>query len=154
MLNNLFHALCYTVVCILALTTGNPVYLISTKGARWVWPVSRGCLFLLGTWSYLRIFRVRVAPTLDFVFTFWIMITFDTLLTSLFYNFYWPWGLSPSVSVGSNPIWTNLNMWESLSVDLLRVGVLCWITLHNVSAFSLLLYIRRTVFVIMYLEPF
>jgi hypothetical protein len=31
MLNDLFHTLCYTVVSILALSTGNPVYLISTK---------------------------------------------------------------------------------------------------------------------------
>jgi hypothetical protein len=44
----------------LALTTGNPVYLISTKGARRVWPFSRGCLLLRGTWSYPRIFRGTV----------------------------------------------------------------------------------------------
>jgi hypothetical protein len=31
MLNDLFHTLCQTVVSILAFTTGNPVYLISTK---------------------------------------------------------------------------------------------------------------------------
>jgi hypothetical protein len=31
MLNDLFHTICSTVVSILALTTGNPVYLISTK---------------------------------------------------------------------------------------------------------------------------
>jgi hypothetical protein len=36
MLNDLFHTICYTVISILALTTGNPVYLISTKGAGWV----------------------------------------------------------------------------------------------------------------------
>jgi hypothetical protein len=34
MLNDLLHTLCKKVVSILALTTGNPVYLISTKGAR------------------------------------------------------------------------------------------------------------------------
>jgi hypothetical protein len=33
MLNDLFQTICYTVVSILALTTGNPVYLISTMGA-------------------------------------------------------------------------------------------------------------------------
>jgi hypothetical protein len=33
MLNDLFHTICSTVISILALTTGNPVYLISTKGA-------------------------------------------------------------------------------------------------------------------------
>jgi hypothetical protein len=46
----------------------NPVYLISTKVARRVWPVSRECLLLLGTWSYLRIcWRSMTCPTLDFV---------------------------------------------------------------------------------------
>jgi hypothetical protein len=34
---------------------GNPVYLISTKGAQRVWPVRRGCLLLLTSWSYFRI---------------------------------------------------------------------------------------------------
>jgi hypothetical protein len=53
-----------------ALTTGNPVYqyLISTKGARWVWPVSRGCLLLLGTWSYLCICRRSVLPYTRFCY--------------------------------------------------------------------------------------
>jgi hypothetical protein len=36
--------------------------LISTKGARRVWPVSRGCLLFLGTWSNLRICRRSVLP--------------------------------------------------------------------------------------------
>jgi hypothetical protein len=48
MLDDLFHTICYTVIPILALTTGNPVYLISTQGARQVFPVSRGCLLLGG----------------------------------------------------------------------------------------------------------
>jgi hypothetical protein len=59
---NLSHTLCYTVVSILALTTGNPVYLILIRGARRVWPVSRGCLLLRGTWSYLRICRGSMLP--------------------------------------------------------------------------------------------
>jgi hypothetical protein len=42
--------------------TGNLVYLISTKGARRMWPVIRGCLLLLGTWSYLCICRRSVLP--------------------------------------------------------------------------------------------
>jgi hypothetical protein len=50
------------VISILALTTGNPVYLILTKGARRVWPVSRGYLLLHGTWSCLRICRRCVLP--------------------------------------------------------------------------------------------
>jgi hypothetical protein len=45
-----------------AFTTGNPVYLISTKGTRRVWPVSGGCLLLLGTWSYLCICRRSMLP--------------------------------------------------------------------------------------------
>jgi hypothetical protein len=49
-----------TVVSILALMTGNPVYLISTKGALRMWPVSRGCVLLRGSWSYLCICRGSV----------------------------------------------------------------------------------------------
>jgi hypothetical protein len=63
--------------------TDNPVCLISTKGARWVWPISRRCLFLLDNSSYLRICGGPCCPTFDFVFVFWIRIAFDTLLTSL-----------------------------------------------------------------------
>jgi hypothetical protein len=44
------------------LRTGNPVYLISNRGARQVWQVSRGYLLLLGTWSYLCICRRYVLP--------------------------------------------------------------------------------------------
>jgi hypothetical protein len=62
MLDDLFHTICSTVIPILALTTDKPVYLISTKGKRRVWPVSRGCLLLRGTWSYLCIFRRSVLP--------------------------------------------------------------------------------------------
>jgi hypothetical protein len=64
--------------------TGNLVYLISTKGARWVIPVTRGCLLLPDTSSYLRIVGGPCCPTFDFVYAFWIMITFYTLLTLLF----------------------------------------------------------------------
>jgi hypothetical protein len=52
----------YIFISILALTTGNPVYLISTHGSRRVWPVSRGCLLLHNTWSYHRICRRSVLP--------------------------------------------------------------------------------------------
>jgi hypothetical protein len=50
--------ICVIVVFILALTRGNLVssaYLISTKDTQRVWAVSRGCLLLLNTWSYLHI---------------------------------------------------------------------------------------------------
>jgi hypothetical protein len=84
MLNDLFHTICYTVISILALTTGNHVYLISTKGARQEWLVSRGCLLPRCTWSYLRICRRSVLSYTRFCNCLWIMITFYTLLTSLF----------------------------------------------------------------------
>jgi hypothetical protein len=85
MLNDLFHTLCWTVVSILALLTGNPVYLISTKDARRVWPVSRGCLLIHSTWSYLRLILLGVHVALHSTvhFVVWIMITFNLLFTSL-----------------------------------------------------------------------
>jgi hypothetical protein len=39
---------------LLALMMGNPVYLISTKGAWRMWPVSRRCLLLHGTVASVR----------------------------------------------------------------------------------------------------
>jgi hypothetical protein len=51
---------------------------------RRVLPVSRGCLLLHSTWSYLCIFWGPCCPTLGFVIAFWITIAFYTLLTSLF----------------------------------------------------------------------
>jgi hypothetical protein len=53
-------------------------------GSRRVWPVSRGCLLLLGTWSYLRNCRRSVLPYTRFCNCLSITITFYTLLTSLF----------------------------------------------------------------------
>jgi hypothetical protein len=49
-----------------------------------MWPVSRGCLLLRGTWSYLRICRGSVLLYTRFCNCLLIMITFYTLLTSLF----------------------------------------------------------------------
>jgi hypothetical protein len=50
---------------------GNPVYLISIKAHGWyVWPVSRGCLFLLGTWSYRCICRGSMLPYSRFCICF------------------------------------------------------------------------------------
>jgi hypothetical protein len=54
--------LCWTVISILALTTGNPTYTISIKGVRWVWSISQGYLLLRGTWSYLHFNRGSVLP--------------------------------------------------------------------------------------------
>jgi hypothetical protein len=56
MLNDLFHTFCYTMV---DLTMGIPIHLISTKGARWVWQVSKGCLLL---WYNLCICWRSVLP--------------------------------------------------------------------------------------------
>jgi hypothetical protein len=87
-LNDFFHALCWTVVSILALTTSNPRYLISTKGAQ------RCGLFAEDTYSSVApehaftFVRGSVLLCTRFVFAFWIMITFGALLTSLFYIVY------------------------------------------------------------------
>jgi hypothetical protein len=62
MLNDLFHTICSTGISILVMTIGNPVYLISTKYARWVWPVSRGYLLFHDTSSYLCICLMPVLP--------------------------------------------------------------------------------------------
>jgi hypothetical protein len=48
-------------------------------GSRRVWPVSRACLLLLGTWSYLRICRRSVLPHTWFCNCLLITITIDTL---------------------------------------------------------------------------
>jgi hypothetical protein len=58
----LFLSIWCELVHVVFYLAGKPVYLISTKGARRVWPVSRGCLLLLGTRSYLRICRWSVLP--------------------------------------------------------------------------------------------
>ena len=61
------------------------IYISYLKGgSRRVWPVSRGCSLLRGTWSHLRICRRSVLPYTRIVIAFWIMITFYTLLPSLF----------------------------------------------------------------------
>jgi hypothetical protein len=84
--NDLFHTLYRTFVSILALTTGNPVYLISNKAHG-------GCDRSAEDAAYSS-----VAPdptfafvgslcclTLDFVFAFCIINTLDKLLTSISY---------------------------------------------------------------------
>ena len=79
MLNDLFHVLCLTVVSILALTTGNAVYLISTKvhgGCDWSVEDAYSSAAPDPTFAFVR---GPCCPTFHFVFAFWIMITFDTL---------------------------------------------------------------------------
>jgi hypothetical protein len=61
-----------------ALTTGNLVYFISTKGARRVWPVSRWYVLLLGTWSYLYNHRLSELPYTRLCISllgFWLRLT-------------------------------------------------------------------------------
>jgi hypothetical protein len=68
-------------------------YLISIKGARRVWPVRRGCLLFHGIWlytfwtlpidiSYLRFVGGLCCLTLNFLYVGFIVITFNTALTS------------------------------------------------------------------------
>jgi hypothetical protein len=67
MLNDLLHALSITVVSILALTTGNPVYQILTKGAWRKLPVSRLFSSMAPDPTFAFV-GGPCCPTLDFVF--------------------------------------------------------------------------------------
>jgi hypothetical protein len=115
---------------ILALTAGNPVYLISTKSARRVWLISKGAsLLLLGTWSYLGVCRGSVLPLTRFCIC---LLDFDYECLILL-------GLSRPARVGSNPARTHVTVWEGLSGYLrkVHVGGLSPHTLYNVYGFSL-----------------
>jgi hypothetical protein len=65
------------------------LYLISTKGARRVWPVSRWCLLLLGTWSYLRICRRSVLPYTRFCNCLWDYNYVSHINFAIFYYTYY-----------------------------------------------------------------
>jgi hypothetical protein len=74
-MGNMLHL---TVVSILVWTTGNPIYLISTEGAPWVWLVSRECLLqqrMLTPPSHLiqpsHCWGVRVVPHWYSYVLFW-----------------------------------------------------------------------------------
>jgi hypothetical protein len=69
-------------ICFILFVRLYSVYLISTKGARRVWPVSWGCLLLLGTWSYLRIIRRSVLPCTRFCICF---LNFNYILHTVRY---------------------------------------------------------------------
>jgi hypothetical protein len=56
-MNYFFHTLCHAVISIMALTTCNPVYLISIRGFRQMWPVSKGHLLLRVILSYLWLYQ-------------------------------------------------------------------------------------------------
>jgi hypothetical protein len=49
-----FHTNSYTVLVTLTLTADKSAFIIMELGYGGVWPVGRGCLLLLGTWSHLR----------------------------------------------------------------------------------------------------
>jgi hypothetical protein len=75
----------------------SPLYLISTKGAWRVWPVSRGCLLLHGTWSSLRICRRSLLPYTRFCNCLLITITFYTFAI-LYFNH------RTCISAGGQPV--------------------------------------------------
>jgi hypothetical protein len=83
-LSDLFHTLCQTVVFILALTTGDPVYLISTRVHDWYYRSADEPYSSLAPDPSFAFVVGSCCLTLDFVFALWIMLTFDILLTSLF----------------------------------------------------------------------
>jgi hypothetical protein len=78
MLNDLFHTLCKTVFSILALTTANPEYLISTKGSRRPWTSAEDAIHLHDTWSYSHFCWESVLPYTRICRCFWVMITLNT----------------------------------------------------------------------------
>jgi hypothetical protein len=84
MLNDFFHTLCWTVVSILALTMGNTVYLISTKAHGGCVRLAEDAYSSMAPDPTFAFVRCVCCLTLDFVFALWIIITFYTLLTSLF----------------------------------------------------------------------
>jgi hypothetical protein len=84
MLNDLFHTVCYTIVSILALTTGNSVYLISTKAHGGCDLSAEDAYFSMALSITFAFVGSPCCPTLDFVIALWIIITFYTLLTLLF----------------------------------------------------------------------
>jgi hypothetical protein len=66
---------------ILAFMTCNPVCLISTTGARRMWPVSSGCFSSMAPDPTVAFLGGGCYLALDSTVAFWMMITFDTLLT-------------------------------------------------------------------------
>ena len=60
MLSDIFHTNSYTALGTLTLTADNSALTTMDLGSRRVWPVNRGCLLILGTWSHLRYIRGSV----------------------------------------------------------------------------------------------
>jgi hypothetical protein len=86
MLCDIFHTNDSTVLGTLTLTADNSAFLIMELGSRLVWPVDRGCLLLLSTWSHRWYFwGVRVSPFINltqFLLVFWDWLIFGILATS------------------------------------------------------------------------
>jgi hypothetical protein len=57
MLYDIFDTNRYTVLGTLTSTVDNSAFIIMELGSWRVWPVDKGCLLLLGTWSHLQYFR-------------------------------------------------------------------------------------------------
>lgn len=78
---------------------------IATKSTRWVWPVSRGCLFLLGTWSCLWAFSVVCdCSALDY----WLNTELSTKFTPFFSNMIHVYSSNNDIF----PIMTFLPIWH------------------------------------------
>jgi hypothetical protein len=73
-----------TVVSVLALTTGNPVYLILTKAHTGCDRSAEDAYSPMAPDATFAFVGGQCCLTIDFVFAIWIMITFYTLLNSLF----------------------------------------------------------------------
>jgi hypothetical protein len=83
----MFHTFYKTVVFILALATGNPVYLISIERAYG--GCDRSAEDAYSSMAPDRTFAFLAGPccpSLDFVFAFWIMITFDIVNFAILYS--------------------------------------------------------------------
>jgi hypothetical protein len=88
MLNDLIHNLCQTVVSILALTTGNPVYLISTKVHGGFDRSAEDAYSSMTPDPTFAFVGGLCCLTLDFVFAVWIMITVSHIVNFAIFLFH------------------------------------------------------------------
>jgi hypothetical protein len=83
MLSDTFRINSYAVLSTMPLTADNSAFLIIQLGSRRVWPVDRGCLLLLGTWSHLWYIRGSLFAHL---FLWLVIIACDWRLITLWYS--------------------------------------------------------------------
>jgi hypothetical protein len=95
-LSDIFHTNSQTIFGTLTSTADNSAFMIMELGSQWVWPVERGCLLFLGTWSHLRYIRGSV---LAHLFLWHVLHTCFSTLITLWYlrHFIW-YEISYSVS--------------------------------------------------------